>query len=81
RRSTPLGRRQTERNESKAVNRCLTRKLRLIPAVTEIRTLIARLIMRKPAKPAFILAWSPWRRTHQAQAMLAHYRKRDQLQL
>ncbi|QFI70829.1 hypothetical protein EKH55_5957 (plasmid) [Sinorhizobium alkalisoli] len=37
--------------------------------------------MRKPAKRAFILAWSLWRRTHQAQAMLAHYRKRDHLQL
>ena len=39
RRSAPLGSRQSERNESKAGNRCLTRKIALIPTVAEIRTL------------------------------------------
>ena len=47
----PFGLRQTERNESKSANRCLSRKVSLVPTV----------------------AWSLWRRNHQAQAMLAHY--------
>jgi len=57
------------------------RKIALIPTVAEIRTLIMRLIMRRPHAPAFIFAWSLWRRKHQAQAMIAHYKKRKYLQL
>jgi hypothetical protein len=57
------------------------RKIALIPTVAEIRTPIMRLITRKPAKQTFIFAWSIWRRSHQAQAMIAHYKKRYHLQL
>jgi hypothetical protein len=57
------------------------RKIALIPTVAEIRALIMRLMMRKSAKQAFIFAWSLWRRKHQAQAMIAHYKKRGHLQL
>lgn len=57
------------------------RKIALIPTVAEIRTLIMRLMVRKPVTHAFIFAWSLWRRKHQAQAMIAHYKKRNQLQL
>jgi hypothetical protein len=38
-------------------------------SVPEIRRLIARLALgREPPAPAFVLAWSFWRRTHQAVA-------------
>ena len=57
------------------------RKIALIPSVAEIRALIMRLLMQRPHAPAFIFAWSLWRRKHQAQAMIAHYQKRKQLQL
>ena len=53
------------------------RKIALIPTVAEIRTLITPLTMRKPVKHAFIFAWSLWRRKHQAQAMIAHYKKEN----
>ena len=72
---------QTERNESKPINRCLMRKIALVPTVAEIRSLIAKLLMPPLLKPTFILAWSHWRRKHQAQAMIAHYKKRTLLQL
>ena len=53
----------------------------LVPSVPEIRTLIARMpLPRRFARP-FILAWSLWRRSHQAHAAEAHYRKRNRFQM
>jgi hypothetical protein len=53
----------------------------LVPSVPEIRHLLARLLLRPPISPAFIIAWSLWRRRHQANAALAHYRCRYNMQL
>jgi hypothetical protein len=42
--------------------------------VPEIRRLIARLAPgRDPPTPAFVLAWSFWRRAHQAAAQAFHW--------
>jgi hypothetical protein len=50
--------------------------------VTEIRRLIAAIVMRSPHSLAFLLQWSYWRRRHQAKAKRAHYRARGiQMQL
>ncbi len=46
-------------------------------SVPEIRILIARLLLPPVARPAFILAWSGWRRGHQLAAAQAHYRARQ----
>ena len=53
----------------------------LVPSVPEIRYLLARLLLRPPISPAFIIAWSLWRRRHQANAAVAHYRCRHNPQL
>jgi hypothetical protein len=47
--------------------------------VPEIRYLLARLLLRSPTRPAFITAWSLWRRTHQADAENRHYRRKDKV--
>ncbi len=47
----------------------------------EIRTLIARLLLSRPIHRLFVLAWSIWRRMHQATAAEAHYKSRQQMQL
>jgi len=51
------------------------------PSVPEIRYLIARLLLSRIIRPAFVLAWSAWRRRHQAAAAAAHYRIRINAQL
>ncbi len=43
-------------------------------SVPEIRTLLARLLFHPIAKLGFVIAWSRWRRHHQAHAAKAHYR-------
>jgi SRSO17 transposase len=49
----------------------------LIPlTVTEIRRLFALLITRTTRPASFHLAWSRWRRIHQARARTSHYRTR-----
>ena len=53
----------------------------LVPTVPEIRYLLARLVLRPPISPAFIIAWSLWRRRHLANAAVAHYRCRHNAQL
>jgi hypothetical protein len=53
----------------------------LLPTVPEIRYLLARLLLRPPIKTCFIMAWSLWRRQHQAKAAAAHYRRRAHAQL
>jgi hypothetical protein len=49
--------------------------------VPEIRYLIARLLLAPIARTSFILAWSRWRRQHQARAADAHRRRQSELQL
>jgi len=46
----------------------------------EIRSLIANLLLLARAGPAFIWAWSHWRRAHQFTAAICH-RKRYKTQL
>ena len=50
----------------------------LVPlSVPEVRRLITRLApARAPPAPAFVLAWSFWRRAHQAVAQAYHWRRR-----
>ena len=72
---------KSERNESKQTNRTLTLMENLIPGTAEIRYLIARLILRPPICPEFIIKWSIWRRRHQFKAASAHYRTRLKTQL
>lgn len=49
----------------------------LIPlTVPEVRRLLWWLVWHWPPAPAFVLAWSVWRRRHQAQARRSHYKRR-----
>jgi hypothetical protein len=57
----------------------MTTAMLRLPSVPEIRYLIARLLLQPPTWAAFVLAWSRWRRLHQAAAANAHYRTRKQL--
>ena len=68
---------QTERKESTQPNRRLIRVAALVPSVPEIRYLLARLLIRPSTRKPFILAWSLWRRRHQAAATLSHYKRYD----
>ena len=47
----------------------------LVPSVPEIRYLLARLLIRPSTRKPFILAWSLWRRRHQAAATISHYKR------
>jgi hypothetical protein len=67
---------QSERNESIPLNRRLSQMKALVPTVPEIRYLLARLLLKSPAAPPFIIAWSIWRRRHQTNAAEAHYKSR-----
>jgi hypothetical protein len=44
-------------------------------SVAELRRLLARLVWRPPVDRVFILAWSVWRRRHQATAPRTHYQQ------
>ncbi|HVB22885.1 MAG TPA: hypothetical protein VNG51_13160 [Ktedonobacteraceae bacterium] len=48
-------------------------------SVAEIRRLFFRLVGKSPRSFAYHLAWSFWRRTHQALARLCHYKRRSTL--
>ena len=72
---------QTERNESTSPNRRLTQMIALVPSVPEIRYLLAILLFKPSAIAHSIFAWSLWRRRHQANATLAHYKRRLNTQL
>jgi hypothetical protein len=49
----------------------------LIPLpVPEVRRLLWRLLWRSAPPPDFVLAWSRWRRRHQAEARRCHYQRR-----
>ena len=53
------------------------------PSVPEIRylTLIARLLLAPISRTRYVLAWSRWRRRHQATAAQAHRKRRCNVQL
>jgi hypothetical protein len=53
----------------------------LVPSVPEIRYLLARLVLITPSRATFVIAWSFWRRRHQAVATQWHYKKRLHMQL
>jgi hypothetical protein len=44
-------------------------------SVAELRRLLARPVWRPPVDPVFTLAWSVWRRRHQATARRTHYQQ------
>jgi hypothetical protein len=47
-------------------------------SVQEIRRIAIKLAQRR-IKPALVIAWSLWRRAHQAEARRAHLKKQMQL--
>src|SRR6266436_9161634 len=47
-------------------------------SIQEIRRIAVRLA-RKHIQPAYIIAWSFWRRAHQAAAQRAHFKSKKQL--
>jgi hypothetical protein len=56
----------------------LTSQLGLLPlTVPEVRRLLVALVWTSPIPPGFVLAWSRWRRRHQARARRAHYQRRE----
>ena len=66
---------QSERKESGCSSGRLISLAALLPTVPEIRYLLARVLLRPPIRTRFIMAWSLWRRQHQAKADAAHYRR------
>ena len=48
-----------------------------IPSVPEIRQVLARLLLKAVPDVYFVLAWSRWRRRHQAEAAKSHHRARE----
>ena len=55
----------------------MTLALAGLPTTPEIRSLIAKLVLTIRTHPAFVWAWSRWRREHQAQAALSHRKRRS----
>jgi hypothetical protein len=52
--------------------------LGLLPlTVPEVRRLLVALVWTRPVEPGLVLAWSRWRRRHQARARRAHYQRRE----
>jgi hypothetical protein len=48
---------------------------------SELRRLIAQLVLSAYRHPTFVWAWSRWRRRHQTTAALHHRKSRTQMQL
>lgn len=59
----------------------MTLALAKLLTTPEIRALIAKLILSVKTHPAFVWAWSRWRRDHQAIAAVCHRKKRTNAQL
>jgi hypothetical protein len=58
--------------------RGLSGGLGLLPlTVPEVRRLLVALAWVTPVQPGLVLAWSRWRRRHQARARRAHYQRRE----
>jgi len=56
----------------------LTSQLGLLPlTVPEVLRLLVTLVWTSPIPPGFVLAWSRWRRRHQARARRAHHQRRN----
>src|SRR3954466_12010272 len=72
---------QSERKESSGSSGRLRSLTALLPSVPEIRYLLARVLSGPRIGPRFIMAWSLWRRQHQAKAAAAHYRRQAKTQL
>jgi hypothetical protein len=53
----------------------------LVPSLPEIRYLLAQLLLKPPISTSFVMAWSLWRRRHQFDAAVAHYKRRENAQL
>ena len=71
------GYRQTPAQRAKRGDACWDASL--IPfTVPEVRRPLCRLIWQPRASPEVALAWSHWRRRHQARARRCHYRRRLQ---
>jgi hypothetical protein len=50
--------------------------------VPEVRRLLASMVWPPPSEPGHVLAWSTWRRRHQARARRTHHqRQRTKLRL
>jgi hypothetical protein len=50
----------------------------LLPlTVPEVRLLLVALVWTTPVELDLVLAWSRWRRRHQARARRAHYQRRE----
>jgi hypothetical protein len=49
--------------------------------VPEVRRLLVALIWPTLTEPGLVLAWSRWRRRHQARARRAHYQRRERQQV
>ncbi|MBK1710772.1 hypothetical protein EBL84_00495 [Marichromatium sp. AB31] len=49
---------------------------RIALTAPEIRRLLEALLWRERAPPDAVIAWSDWRRRHQARARVCHYRAR-----
>jgi hypothetical protein len=47
-------------------------------SVQELRRIAVRLAQRR-IQPAYVIAWSVWRRTHQAAAQRSHLKRKTQL--
>jgi hypothetical protein len=72
-------RRARQQPADKGGRASLTGGLGLLPlTVPEVRRLLVALVWTTPIQPGFVLAWSRWRRRHQARARRAHYQQREQ---
>src|SRR3954466_179170 len=72
---------QSERKESGGSSSRLMSLTALLRRGPETRYLLARVLLRPPVGPRFIMAWSLWRRQHQAKAAAAHDRRQAKIQL
>jgi hypothetical protein len=69
----------TNPERTKGGHRSLNGGLGLLPlTVPEVRRLLLALVWTTPVRPGFVLAWSRWRRRHQARARRAHYHRREE---
>lgn len=59
----------------------MTNAIARLLTTTKIRALIAKLLLPLRTNPAFVWAWSRWRREHQASAAICHRKKQGNTQL
>ncbi|TFL16203.1 hypothetical protein DR046_21120 [Jannaschia formosa] len=52
-----------------------------IMSMSELRTLIAKLVIPPRTRAAFIWHWSRWRRQHQTAAAICHRKRTEYMQL